>query len=460
MARLLVNPGTPEAWEIPLPPGTYRIGRVEDNDFQIPHPSVSGSHCELVVDGQGVFLRDLDSSNGTFVDRNRVSEVWLQAGQYVQLGTVEMLFETADGPTATTAAAPRAPIRVPLSPPLTVHKETTPVPPAGEMDTEDETAVLQSPEPLVLGVAYCKFHPRMTAKFKCEKCNRFYCDSCVTTRKTATSAGKFCRVCGTACVPVETRGLRPEKPRSFFLQLPGTAKYPFRGSGPLILTLMAVVFAGIDFVLNEFLKIFYGSVILSIPLMVAQCAVLGYLYSFMQLIIHSTAAGEGELPQLPATDGLLSSFFRLLGTVLLSFGLMFALAYFAIEKEAPWAGVAMIPALIFGCAYFPMAFLAVAINDNVFSANPLVVIPAIIRIPREYAVTSLLLAGIFLFDWLGGLLMAHAKTAGFQTRSMVVLLATLGLRVVWSFVSLYLLIVMMRILGLLYLTKKDKLNWF
>lgn len=472
MARLLVNPGTPQAWEIPLPPGTYCIGRVEENDFQIPHPSVSASHCELVVDGQGVFLRDLDSSNGTFVDHNRIDEAWLQPGQHVQLGSVEMMFEAAQA--ATTA---KGPVRVQIMPSLTVHKETVPIPATAEADTDGETAILPSPEPLILGVVFCKYHPKATARFKCEKCNRFYCDSCVITRKTASSAGKFCRVCGTECVPVETRGLKPVKPKEFFSLLPGAFKYPFRGSGPLILILVAVVFAGIDFVLNEALRVLvgatifnyvfnrslssiYGSLAIGGPVLMIHAAVIGYLYAFMQLIIHATAAEEEELPHPPTREGLLTSFFRLLGTVSFSFGPMFLLAYLAISQEQSWAGVAMLPAAVFGCAYFPMAFLVVAIKDNVLAANPLIVLPAITKVAKEYAVTVLLMMAILVINWLGNWLMGGAKTAGFQTRSVAMLLTTLGLRLVWSFVSLYLFVFMMRILGLLYLTKKDKLNWF
>jgi hypothetical protein len=35
-----------------------------------------------------------------------------------------------------------------------------------------------------------------------------------------------------------------------------------------------------------------------------------------------------------------------------------------------------------------------------------------------------------------------------------------GIRIIWSFISVYLLTVNTRILGLLYLTQKEKLAWF
>ena len=63
--RLLVNPGTPQAWEIVLKPGVNRIGRGEHNDFKVAHGSVSTSHCEINVSSAGVLIKDLGSTNGT-----------------------------------------------------------------------------------------------------------------------------------------------------------------------------------------------------------------------------------------------------------------------------------------------------------------------------------------------------------------------------------------------------------
>jgi hypothetical protein len=91
--RLLVNPGTSSAWEISLKPGVNRIGRGADNDFTINHQSVSTHHVEITVTAQGVRLRDLGSTNGTFVNRTPVTEVELASGQHVQFGAVDLMFE-------------------------------------------------------------------------------------------------------------------------------------------------------------------------------------------------------------------------------------------------------------------------------------------------------------------------------------------------------------------------------
>src|SRR2546425_5074133 len=81
------------------------IGRVEDNIFQIAEPSVSSHHCEVLLRGAEVVVRDLDSTNGTFINGEKVSESVLKPGQILRLGHVEMRLETGAGTTAAAAAA-------------------------------------------------------------------------------------------------------------------------------------------------------------------------------------------------------------------------------------------------------------------------------------------------------------------------------------------------------------------
>src|SRR6266403_4590360 len=70
------------------------IGRVEDNTFQIAEPSVSSHHCEILLRGSDVVVRDLNSTNGTFVDGEKVTETVLKPGQVLRLGQIEMRLET------------------------------------------------------------------------------------------------------------------------------------------------------------------------------------------------------------------------------------------------------------------------------------------------------------------------------------------------------------------------------
>ena len=186
----------------------------------------------------------------------------------------------------------------------------------------------------------------------------------------------------------------------------------------------------------------------------------GYLFAFMQNIIHSTASEDDELPGWPAWDDIGGCAGRLLACVAISFGPALGLFFYAVHNEEPTAGVAMIPALIFGCLYFPMALLAVAMKDSALSANPLVVLPAIVKVPLEYIVTVLLLAAVLGVRHIGEIGLAELFPKGMLTHSVATLLEMFGARVMWNFIGLYLLAVNMRILGLLYVAKKRKLGWF
>ena len=80
------------------------VGRVEDNAFQIPDPSVSSHHCEIVLKGNEVVIVDLNSTNGTFINGQQISEAALKPSQILRLGQVEVRLE---GDQASTPAVSR-----------------------------------------------------------------------------------------------------------------------------------------------------------------------------------------------------------------------------------------------------------------------------------------------------------------------------------------------------------------
>src|ERR1051326_3462922 len=100
MARLLLKTAGLESQSLELKLGPNRVGRGPKNDFQISHSTISSVHCELLLTEKGVTVRDLDSTNGTFVDGIRVWEMGLAPGQVVRLGDVELLVETIDAKVA------------------------------------------------------------------------------------------------------------------------------------------------------------------------------------------------------------------------------------------------------------------------------------------------------------------------------------------------------------------------
>jgi len=82
------------------------IGRVEDNTFQIPEPSVSSHHCEVLLKGNDVLIKDLNSTNGTFINGEKITEAPLKPGQVLRLGQIELRLESGSAPAAGGTPAP------------------------------------------------------------------------------------------------------------------------------------------------------------------------------------------------------------------------------------------------------------------------------------------------------------------------------------------------------------------
>jgi len=78
---------------IGLPAGALTIGRSLKSDICVADPLVSRAHATLTVHTNGkVTLRDLASSNGTFVNGRRVIEAQLTDGDIVRVGQTELVF--------------------------------------------------------------------------------------------------------------------------------------------------------------------------------------------------------------------------------------------------------------------------------------------------------------------------------------------------------------------------------
>lgn len=79
------------------------IGRGDRNTFQIVERSVSNQHCEVLLRGNELLVRDLRSTNGTFIGGKSITEAILQPGQTLRLGMVELRLEIS---ASTPAPAP------------------------------------------------------------------------------------------------------------------------------------------------------------------------------------------------------------------------------------------------------------------------------------------------------------------------------------------------------------------
>ena len=92
MAKLIVNPTSSARREISLARSLISIGRDPSNDVVLPDAMVSRRHAVIEFRGSQYFLRDCNSSNGSLVNGDRVSERNLRDGDLVAIGTARMLF--------------------------------------------------------------------------------------------------------------------------------------------------------------------------------------------------------------------------------------------------------------------------------------------------------------------------------------------------------------------------------
>ncbi|MDB6016614.1 MAG: hypothetical protein JWR19_1103 [Pedosphaera sp.] len=132
MAKLVVlSEGmTGQSYELKVDKTT--VGRVEDNTFQIADPSVSSHHCEVLLRGNDVVIKDLNSTNGTFINGQQITgEGVLKPGQVVRFGQVEVRLDAG----APAAPAAKRPVDSTLIIPKGVSLEQLEQGPQGGFDT-------------------------------------------------------------------------------------------------------------------------------------------------------------------------------------------------------------------------------------------------------------------------------------------------------------------------------------
>jgi len=171
--------------------GVNRLGRSPENDFQIQHPSVSAIHCEVILAGDEVSVRDCESTNGTFIGGEPITQAVVQAGQTLTLGEVELFVESTD----VTIAIPKFEVPRP-APPIILPD----------------------------GALLCPQHPQAQVTHQCTYCREVMCDACV--HHLRRRGGKVLKLCPVCSHKVEPLGGEPKKKKSFLEFLHKTVKLP------------------------------------------------------------------------------------------------------------------------------------------------------------------------------------------------------------------------------------------
>lgn len=420
MIRLVPLDPTTGLSPVELRPGTHRFGRAADNDLVLPEASISSHHGELTIaDGTG-WIRDLGSTNGTFVAGERVTEAELRPAQPLRLGSVEFMVE---------AAAPAAPAARAAGPMRLGRASAAPAPPAMTPPAAPEG-------------------PTAAAEVICQKCGGTFPRTQVKSIMAGNRTVLGCPKCGAFCVSLAEHAAAQRRDHATFGQrLTDAFRYPLRGSG-LVLLLGGTVFFGLLGGAQSLLEKLMGVTRVMPPMVLAGYIIVvvlstGYLVACLQGIINSSAGGEDELPDWPEVSEFWSDiavpFLRFLAVtfVLLGPGLV-GMVF------SPLVGL---PMLLLGLVCAPMAMLTVAMADSISGLNPFVIFSGIAKVPGAYVAVWLLLMGL--------LLVAGVVRLALGLLPIPVLPVVAG-----SFLTLYALCVGMRALGVMYYSHRDRLNWF
>jgi hypothetical protein len=164
-------------------------------DVSLDNPAVSSRHCEVVVEEIQVVVRDLNSTNGTYINDVPIQEAILRVGDRLKLGTFELELE------------PPPIVAIPI------------------------TALPEAP-PTVLpdGRPCCKQHVDVAAQARCQGCGSHFCLECVHhIQRVGGAALHLCPLCGQRCAPLEDNVMPKPKKRSLMETLRDTIHLTLRG---------------------------------------------------------------------------------------------------------------------------------------------------------------------------------------------------------------------------------------
>lgn len=90
--------------EVPVKKSRVTFGRRDDCQFRLPVSSVSREHCELRIEEGKIIARDLGSSNGTYVNGERIQEKELAPGDLLAIGPAVFILRVDGKPVEVNAA--------------------------------------------------------------------------------------------------------------------------------------------------------------------------------------------------------------------------------------------------------------------------------------------------------------------------------------------------------------------
>lgn len=162
-----------------------RIGRAPDSDLVVAEPQISSRHAEIECRGGRFYLRDLRSTNGTWVNRKRVQdETVLKSGDTVAFDEFLFTFTLAESAPAETMIRDLADSGLPRG---TQPTEAARAPGGAGTMVMGTDATLND----AAGPPRCPTHPHLEATERCDVCGKLWCALC----NPPVPAGRVCRTC-------------------------------------------------------------------------------------------------------------------------------------------------------------------------------------------------------------------------------------------------------------------------
>jgi general secretion pathway protein A len=90
--KLVIRTGSKIQGEYAIRKKRVNIGRHRNNDLRIDDPLISRQHAQILQQGRTIYLRDLNSTNGTFVNNKRVDIAALEEGTLIKIGNCYLTF--------------------------------------------------------------------------------------------------------------------------------------------------------------------------------------------------------------------------------------------------------------------------------------------------------------------------------------------------------------------------------
>jgi len=97
MAKVVLRFGDQVLKEYELGAHALKIGRLPDNTVVIDNPAVSSHHARIIHDGGKFVIEDLKSTNGTYINEQRVHRQVLEHGDTVLVGKHKLVYDSSDG---------------------------------------------------------------------------------------------------------------------------------------------------------------------------------------------------------------------------------------------------------------------------------------------------------------------------------------------------------------------------